>query len=248
MIINNDSMIYPCHLKHVVTQFEHLYSFCLLLLFPFTGVAITTSTEATTITSQPTSINMTANATLTTTEETTPSNPPTATTISRHKPQNLCENYATIVDDTRLFSDQSMENKCDFYFKTAVRFISSDGVNLQLKEHCNNEDVNKFRYYCGSAGLTYMEQRHPEISNVPIRASVCMNTFIDSDPPNFLTEYVFPRPDCKCNSWQSILVQNCSGFYVYQLVPISHFRLECPARYCTEKLSKCQFCNQVLII
>ena len=200
-----------------------------------------TSTETMANISQPTSVFLTANATLTTAEEITPSNPPNTTTISRHKPQNLCENYATIIDDTRLFSNLFRENKCDFYFKRAVRFMSSYGANLQLMEQCNNEKVNEFRYYCGSAGLTYMEQRHPEISDVPTRTFVCVNTFIDSDPPFFIKEYVFPRPDCKCNSWQSILVQNCSGFYVYQLVPISHFRLECPARYCTEELSKYQF-------
>ena len=200
------------------------------------------------ITSQPTStsvkVNATGNYTVATTNAnvtiTTTTKAPTKIAISPQKPQNLCENYATIVDDSRLFSNPSVENKCDFYFKTAVRFMSSDGKNLQLKENCSNEDVNNFRYYCGGAGLTYIEQLHPEKSDVPTRASLCVNTFFDSAPN--LREDIFPRPDCKCNSRQNILVQNCSGFYVYQIAPISHFRLQCPARYCTEELSKCRFC------
>ena len=233
-----------------------------MLLFLFTGNASTTSTEAIPITSQPTSTNIKTNATknytvattnenvtiTTTTMATTNANvtitkttkAPTVVPISPHKSQNLCENYATIVDDSRLFSNPSVENKCDFYFKTAVRFMSSDGKNLQLKENCSTEDVSKFRFYCGSAGLTYIEQSHPEKSDVPTRVSLCVNTFFDSTP-NLRREDIFPRPDCKCNNRQNILVQNCSGFYVYQIVPISHFRLQCPARYCTEEIGECPF-------
>ena len=181
---------------------------------------------------------LTTNKNLTTTEEVATTKAPTATTISQHKPLNLCENYATVVDDSRLFSNPHKEKKCDFYFKKAVRFMSSDGGNLQLKENCSDE-VEKFRYFCGGAGLTYLEQLHPNKSDVPTQASVCINTFFVKSP--IIVRDDFPRPDCKCNSRQNILVQNCSGFYVYQLLPLSHDLLECPARYCIEELRKCQF-------
>ena len=227
----------------------------LLILSLFIGDTFTTSTEAVTVTNQPTSANMKANVTASTmnygnsntndnsnnkdsenSDENTNRNSP-------HKPQNLCENYATIVDDSRLFSNPSTENKCDFYFKTAIRFMSSDGRNLQLKENCSKEEVDELRYYCGSAGLTFIEQLHPDVFDIPSLASVCINTFIDSNPQiRVFDESIFPRPDCECNYRQNILVQNCSGYYVYQLLPLSHFRLECPARYCTEELGKCQIC------
>ena len=115
--------------------------------------------------------------------------------------------------------------------------MSSDGRNFQLKEKCSTEEVQEFRYYCGCAGLTYLEQLHPNISDVPTRASVCMNTFFVHSQK--IVRDDIPRSDCNCNSRQKILVQNCSGFYVYQLAPISHSQVECPARYCTENLSKC---------
>lgn len=228
----------------------------MLPLSLFAGDTFATSTEAQPIPTQPTlSVktnaeiktmnytdatthrNLTTTANLTTTEEVTTTTASTTTTISLQKPQNLCENYATIVDDSRLFSNPLKEKKCDFYFKTAVRFRSSDGGNLQLKEKCSTEEVEEFRYYCGGAGLTYLEQLHPNKSDVPTRAAVCINTFFAHSQK--IVRDDIPRPDCKCNSVQNILVQNCSGFYVYQLAPISHSQLECPARYCTEELSKC---------
>ena len=197
------------------------------------------------MTRQPTSISIEKNATVNYTATSTNGNTTTTTTtkapttvaISLRKPQNLCKNYATIVDDSRLFSNAVEGNKCEYYFKKAARFMSPSGRNLQLKENCSNEEVNKFRFYCGGAGLSYMEQAHPEISDTPTRVTVCVNTFIGT--LNFKTEDVFPIPDCKCNSRQTILVQNCSGFYVYQMFPISRIRHECPSRYCTQELSKC---------
>lgn len=179
-----------------------------------------------------------------TAEETT-TKKATTTKASIHKPLNLCENYATVVDDSRLFSNSLKERKCDFYYKTAVRFMSSDGKNLQLKEKCSDDEVEGLRYYCGSDGLTYMEQLHPKESITPTPATVCVNTFFDTSINTATFQFredVFPRPDCKCNSRHYILVQNCSGFYVYQLVPVSPVEVECPARYCTEKFSKYIFC------
>ena len=178
-----------------------------------------------------------------TTEETTTKNATTTTSI--HKPLNLCENYATVVDDSRLFSNSLEERKCDFYFKKAVRFMSSDGKNLRLKEKCSDDEVEQLRYYCGSDGLTYMEQLHPDESDIPTSATICVNTFFDISIDGETSQRrddVFPRPDCKCNSRHYILVQNCSGFYVYQIVPLSPVDVECPARYCTEEFSKYLFC------
>ena len=200
-----------------------------------TKVSVPTTTKETTPTK---TVNTTT--TLTGTEEITTTKTPTTIAISPRKPQNLCENYGTIIDDSRLFSNPSEENKCEFYFRKAVRFMSSDQKDLQLKENCSNEEVNQLRYYCGSSGLTYMEQLHPEKSDVPTLASVCVNTFFDYTS-DLLREDIFPRPDCKCNRRQNILVQNCSGFYVYQLLPISLTRYQCAARYCTEETSKCRF-------
>ena len=191
-------------------------------------MSITTTTKETMATK-----SVTTMTTLTSTEEITTAKPPQRT-------HSLCENYETIIDDSRLFLNPSEENKCEFYFRKAVRFISSDGKNLQLKENCSNEEVNQLRYYCGSYGITYMEQLHPEISDVPLTASVCVNTFFDYSS-DLQREDIFPRPDCKCNRRQNILVQNCSGFYVYRLAPISLIRYQCAARYCTEEISKCQF-------
>ena len=159
----------------------------------------------------------------------------------QRKYQNLCENYATIIDDSRLFSNPYREYKCDFFHKSAVRFISSNGSNLQLKEKCSSNETNATRYYCGGNGLTYLEQSHPDIADGPTQVSVCVNTFfataLGSGSTGFSSNF-FPRPSCRCNYRQNILVQNCSGFYVYQLHPVAHPELDCPARYCTEESSK----------
>ena len=159
----------------------------------------------------------------------------------QRKYQNLCENYATIIDDSRLFSNPYREYKCDFFHKSAARFISSNGSNLQLKEKCSSNETNATRYYCGGNGLTYLEQSHPDIADGPTQVSVCVNTFfatvLGSGSAGFSSNF-FPRPSCRCNYRQNILVQNCSGFYVYQLHPVAHPELDCPARYCTEESSK----------
>lgn len=214
----------------------------LLLLSPLaaaTNDTVPTTDGKSLITVKSNTTNMSVpTTTKETTETITAITTTTSTTTSSQKTQSLCENYATIIDDSRLFSNPSEENKCDFYFRKAVRFMSSKGKNLQLKENCSNEEVNQLRYYCGSSGLTYMEQLHPEKSDVPSPASVCVNTFFDYTS-NLQREDIFPRPDCKCNRRQNVLVQNCSGFYVYQLVPISLVRYQCAARYCTEEISKC---------
>ena len=159
----------------------------------------------------------------------------------QRKYQNLCENYATIIDDSRLFSNPYREYKCDFFYKSAVRFISSKRLNLQLKENCSSEETNPTRYYCGGNGLTYLEQSHPDIADGPTQISVCVNTFfatVFGSGSTAVSSNFFPRPSCKCNYRQNILVQNCSGFYVYQLHPVTHPELDCPARYCTEESSK----------
>ena len=166
---------------------------------------------------------------------------PSAFVKVQPKYQNLCKNYATAIDDSRLFSNPYREYKCDFFYKSAVRFISSNGSNLQLKEKCSSNETNATRYYCGGNGLTYLEQSHPDIADVPTQISVCVNTFFatvfGSSSTGFSSNF-FPRPSCKCNYRQNILVQNCSGFYVYQLHPVAHPELDCPARYCTEESSK----------
>ena len=166
---------------------------------------------------------------------------PSAFVKVQPKYQNLCKNYATAIDDSRLFSNPYREYKCDFFYKSAVRFVSSNGSNLQLKEKCSSNETNATRYYCGGNGLTYLEQSHPDIADVPTQISVCVNTFFatvfGSSSTGFSSNF-FPRPSCKCNYRQNILVQNCSGFYVYQLHPVAHPELDCPARYCTEESSK----------
>ena len=159
----------------------------------------------------------------------------------QRKYQNLCENYATIIDDSRLFSNPYGEYKCDFFYKSAVRFISSNGSNLQLKEKCSSNETNATRYYCGGNGLTYLEQSHPDIADGPTQISVCVNTFfatVFGSGSTAVSSNFFPRPSRKCNYRQNILVQNCSGFYVYQSHPVTHPELDCPARYCTEESSK----------
>ena len=167
--------------------------------------------------------------------------PASAIVKEQHKYQNLCKNYATIIDDSRLFSNPYREYKCDFFYKSAVRFISSNGSNLQLKEKCSSNETNATRYYCGGNGLTYLEQSHPDIADGPTQISVCVNTFfatVFGSGSTVVSSNFFPRPSCKCNYRQNILVQNCSGFYVYQLHPVTHPELDCPARYCTEESSK----------
>ena len=225
----------------------------MLLLSPFAAIAndtitttngnssITGTSNMTTTPEESTARKtLTTKTTFTSTEEITRTKTSASTTKSPQKTESLCKNYATITDDSRLFLNPSEESNCEFYFRTAVRFISSDRKDLQLKENCSNEEVNQLRYYCGSSGLTYMEQSHPDISDVPTQVSICVNTFIDYTSDLQRID-IFPRPDCKCNSRQNILVQNCSGFYVYQIVPISFSQFQCTARYCTEEISKCRF-------
>ena len=234
------------------TDDKNLFRCCLhkLLSFLESQPPLTTKNENSTISGEN---NITKEADLTTTKEATKTNEPVTTKTSTHKRQSLCDSYATIVDDSRLFSNSLKERKCDLFFKRAVRFMSSDGKDLKLKENCSSDEVDKLRYYCGGDGLTYIEQLHPDESDIPTPASLCINSFFDSvtnsDFRNFkLREDIFPRPDCICNNRQYILVQNCSGFYVYQLFPISPVIHACPARYCTEKLGKYRFFQLLIFL
>ena len=67
--------------------------------------------------------------TTTTTPTTTPSPPPNMI--------SLCNTYNTVIDDTRLNSNLAL---CDLKYYEAVRFKSSFGQNLQLRENCSAAD------------------------------------------------------------------------------------------------------------
>ena len=65
---------------------------------------------------------------------------PTAPPPPAPSPPNmvsLCTKYNTIIDDTRLKSNLAL---CDLKYYEAVRFKSSTGQNLQLRENCSATD------------------------------------------------------------------------------------------------------------
>ncbi|XP_057296444.1 uncharacterized protein LOC130625378 isoform X3 [Hydractinia symbiolongicarpus] len=113
-------------------------------------------TEVTTITTT------TADADPTTTKiKTITATTSTPITTNTTEPEiNLCQNYETVIDNTRFFDNFSSLVRCDVKYKKAIRFVSPNGENLKLNERCIR---NSFIPACESAGYSWLETAPPTI-------------------------------------------------------------------------------------
>ena len=138
--------------------------------------------------------------------------------------KSLCNTTLTIQDDTRFWTNvEATELKCDIHYNRAVRFVSSNNTNLKLKEGCSSDGPLFPHGKCQSRAVTWLDGKHPDITNGPVGRYVCINR---------VTTYPFfgTFNHCNCQTKKLILVQNCSTYFAYQLDPID----DCNGRYCLE--------------
>lgn len=188
-----------------------------------TIAVVTASTEAppTTKTSPSTKASSTIATTERAAETTTIEATTTASTIS-----DLCTNYETIIDDSRLWT-ASIDRlfQCDDKYLPAVRFISKNGQNLKMKENCTTDELDRSGFNCGSTGLTWLLGEHPLKESLLTPSYVCIQKRKSPTERNKM---------CSCDVKQLVWIKNCSSFFVYQFSPIVFENEYCPARYCMQ--------------
>lgn len=121
--------------------------------------------------------------------------------------------YNVLHDPSRLWSYTSpMETNCDARLYGYYRF-GSKYTPWSVKEGCNKNDMNTVTHRCGSAYQGFLEDRHPTVSEGYVERIIC---FQDATVP------------CECQFSSVIGVQNCSGFYVYEMRGVPR----CSSRIC----------------
>ena len=196
-----------------------------------------TSINATSKTTNATFTNTTSmNTTSTNTTQNNSTIPPTTTSPISYPKVELCEKYETVEDDTRYLTSTNIVAQCDSHYKHSVRFMSSTGTSLQIMQGC---EVGKLGVpifpgvnTCQSQGLSWMVGSHPNVSDKAQVRTVCAFTSNRYYPSAGLGRLPGVYNYCECKERIQIYVQNCSGFYVYQLDPF----YECGARYCMEDI------------
>lgn len=186
---------------------------------------VTTTVTTTTADTDPTTTKIKA-ITATTSTTSTP-----ITTNTTEQEINLCQNYETVIDDTRFFDNFSSLVRCDVKYKKAIRFVSSNGENLKLNERCIR---NSFIPACESAGYSWLETAPPTIEMGVSLGVMCFAGYHDDSVFDITT-----RNACMCKKRQLIQIQNCSSFYVYELNPVDYSVRQCMYPYCRERHFYC---------
>ena len=129
--------------------------------------------------------------------------------------ENMCKDFDTVIDDSRLWTNTDPSfRQCDLDYKRSVRFMSTKGEHLQLKEGCLSSNPIFPIGRCQSDQFTWLDGRHPNMTTEsPVVASVCINTARYQVIGNY--------SQCQCQSRQNVLLQKCSNFYVYKLDPLT---------------------------
>lgn len=129
------------------------------------------------------------------------------------KPKGICEQYEVRHDPDRLWSFTSPTvKKCDAHFYGRYRF-GSKYTPWSIKEGCNKTDMYIVTHRCGTTYQGFMEGRHPTVSEGYVERIIC---FQEASSP------------CECANTTIIGVQNCSGFYVYDMKGVPR----CDSRFC----------------
>ena len=157
---------------------------------------------------------------------------------------DLCNNYETIVGDSRIskaISDFDLSNsQCELKYREAVRFISNKGENLQLTEGCSSKDQFSRRCSTFASNVWLPSGGNPTHFGANV-AEICINSAFT------INNYFFDQEYCSCKRKEFILVQRCRGnnaeedFYVYRLHPLLNRpgstaadSKDCRIRYCME--------------
>ena len=175
--------------------------------------------------------------------------PPTTTSKPPIKKElNLCQQYETIIDDSRkitnYFKLTKQNHGCDLKYYSAVRFMSTTGQNLKLKESCTRADQFSKRCTTSNANV-WLTKAHPAKGNSAVGVyTVCLKRESNYGITIFDLNY------CQCDRQEFILVQRCvddqeKPFFVYQLQPLlrntdtSTLRdKQCKMRYCMEGMEE----------
>ena len=129
------------------------------------------------------------------------------------KKKNICNMYQVLHDPSRLWSHTSpTETNCDARLYGYYRF-GSKFTPWSIKEGCQKSAMNTITHRCGTRYQGFMEDRPPTVNEGYVERIIC---FQDATVP------------CECQFNTIIGVQNCSGFYVYELRGVP----QCQARLC----------------
>ena len=149
----------------------------------------------------------------------------------------LCKDYKTIVDEERRSRFKIYgKTTCELKYQSAVRFMSKDNVNLQLKEGCRL--IDQFTRTCSSFNVNvWINRSHPTVPGSIHIMQVCIKA---SNSDKF-----FDEDYCRCERKEVFFVELCTGdreedlFYVYRLFPLFKSKgnkqdsKECILKYCT---------------
>ena len=156
---------------------------------------------------------------------------PTTTTPMPERPLlNLCTNYETVRDDTRL---SSLLPRCDLKYRPAIRFKDSNGQNLQIRENCTFQD--QFDKKCtASSSYVWLSRKHPKGTDLQL-IDICVKP-----ASNQALEVNF----CHCTRKEFVYVQKCTDekdpYFVYRLFPLFNSdgdaldAKKCSLRYCAD--------------
>ena len=152
---------------------------------------------------------------------------------------SLCKKYRTIASDGSLSLEKALSTlTCDLRYESAVRFISTNGDSLQLKEGCELVD-QQTRTCSGFNTNVWLNGSHPKVPGTTAM-EVCIKS---SDRVEFIYDY------CRCERKDIFFVELCTtedidgtkdAFYVYRLFPLfkskgnSKDAKDCNFKYCTE--------------
>ena len=154
---------------------------------------------------------------------------------------SLCGSYKTIVDDSRISTSGTLSSlrshDCDLEYFNAVRFVTTKGESLKVKEGCTPVDQVDRSCSSHTSNVWLKGNANPNITGPQI-LPICIKQDIGSGFP-FLTSY------CDCDRTEFIFAERCQTkqgeeFFVYRLYPIFHNKEDkrdakkCAYRYCHE--------------
>ena len=152
--------------------------------------------------------------------------------------RTLCSDYRTVASDGSLSLDKALSTlSCDLKYDSAVRFISTSGDSLQLKEGCQTGD-QQTRTCSGFDTNVWLNGSHPKVPGTTAM-EVCIKS---SGSVEFFYDY------CRCERKDIFFVELCNAedgntedkFYVYRLYPLFKSKgnekdaKDCTLKYCTE--------------
>jgi len=152
-----------------------------------------------------------------------------------------------VIDDSRITIDitkastEQLLGKCDLAFYPAIRFVSSRGESLQMKEGCQVGDqlTNTCSLHYSSV---WLNATHPTEDGLNV-VEICVQPEAQISSIQF--NNLFNTEYCQCKRKQLAYIEKCSDeenegshFYVYRFFPLYKSlnneldSKECSTRYC----------------